>query len=348
MFRAATIRLTAWYLVIIMLISLLFSVVLYQALSAELDRGYRRQSDVLRTPLQPSPQPFFDRARFESLRREQLQTTKRHIEQNVLFINLAIFLLGAGASYLLARRTLRPIQETLDAQSRFTADASHELRTPLAAMRAEIEVALRGQRLTGDGARALLGSNLEEIGKLEALSAALLKLADYQNGIPEAAKKPIRVRELLAEAEKKVAGLAKRHQVTISAATGNLRVIGDRASLVELFVILLDNAIKYSSEGTAVKIKGVEEGHMVRVTVADQGIGIKASDIPHLFSRFYRADTSRSKRNVPGFGLGLSLAERIVETHKGKISVTSTPNQGSTFTVMLPGNAAKGSPKPKS
>ncbi len=341
MFRSALIRLTAWYLVIIVAISVVFSAVLYQVLTHELDAGFRRQSVVLRNPA--ASRPVGDLDDFERLRGEQLDQTKHRIIDNLLLLNLAILVLGAGASYLLARRTLHPIRDAMDAQSRFTADASHELRTPLAAMRAETEVALRGKRLDRKDVRQLLASNLEEIGKLEALSAALLKLAEYGNGIPPDAAKPVTVRELLTEAKRRVAALAKRQKVTIAVPTASAAgqsVAGDRQSLVELFVILFDNAIKYGRAGMAVTVTTAVSGNHVVIAVEDRGIGIKASDVPRVFDRFYRADVSRSGRNVAGYGLGLSLAKQIVEVHHGKIELASAPDRGTTVTVTLPAASA--------
>ncbi len=342
MFRSALIRLTAWYLVIIVAISVVFSAVLYQALGHDLDVGFRRQSEFFRNPAIPRPPGDFDD--FERLRSEQLEQTKHRIVDNLLLLNLAILLFGAAASYLLARRTLHPIQQAMDAQSRFTADASHELRTPLAAMRAETEVALRGTRLTGSQVRELLSSNLEEIGKLETLSGALLKLAQYENGLPSEARQSLKVHELLTEANRQVSRLAVRQGVTVQLTASKPRVSGDRQSLVELFVILLDNAIKYSHPKSAVTIGVAAEANQVRVTVTDEGIGIKASDLPRVFERFYRADVSRSNRNVPGYGLGLALAQQIVGIHRGKIDVASSPGGGAVFTVTLPaGTTPRGS-----
>jgi two-component system phosphate regulon sensor histidine kinase PhoR len=101
-------------------------------------------------------------------------------------------------------------------------------------------------------------------------------------------------------------------------------------------VILIDNAIKYSQPGGTVAVNAIVHGNQVTIDVKDEGIGIKAADVPHIFDRFYRADASRSKQQADGYGLGLSIAKQIADMHKGQILVKSTSGEGSVFTVKLP------------
>jgi signal transduction histidine kinase len=119
-------------------------------------------------------------------------------------------------------------------------------------------------------------------------------------------------------------------------------VSGDFWSLVELFAILLDNAVKYSPEGSAVTVSGGhEKDRRLTVSVSDQGVGIAAADLPHIFDRFYQADRSRSKDHSTGYGLGLSIAQKIVELHQGSIEVSSQLGHGTVFTVTLPAAGKK-------
>lgn len=321
-----------WYLAIIMTISLLFSVVIYSTSERELQQSFHRELVFYQLgggfrvntdegPMMTTPQAIFD------------QSTS-HIKLNLLIINAGILVLAGGASYMLARRTLTPIEAALEAQGRFAADASHELRTPLTAMKSEIEVALRGKELPVAEARELLKSNLEEIAKLEALSAGLLKLA--QKDGQTVAKNPVSLTEVAAAAVTRLGTSAKKGGVTIDNRVKELTIAGDSESIVELLVILLDNAVKYSPAGTAVKLDSSVHGHWAHVTVTDKGQGIAATDIPHIFERFYRADTSRSKHKVEGYGLGLSIAKQITDLHEGSIEVASRPSNGSVFTIKLP------------
>jgi two-component system sensor histidine kinase CiaH len=335
MIKSATVKLTLWYLGIIVLLSALFSVALYRESSTQLDENAAHQRNAItRLPL-----PL----EFEQRRTDFLQTLDNQLDQDrqriilrLLVLNLATLLLGGAASYLLARRTLRPIEDSLEAQGRFTADASHELRTPLTAMRAEIEVALRQKQLTPAEARELLGSNLEEIAKLEALSASLLKLAHNGGELDPGAITNVPVADIFAEATKRFEKLAAERGVQVEATSGPQTVAGDRDSLVELVAILLDNAIKYSPADATITLASDLTAHSVRLSVADHGAGIAAADIEHIFDRFYRADRSRSKDHVNGYGLGLSIAKRIVDLHHGTITVDSVPDKGSTFRVKLP------------
>lgn len=334
--HSAALKLTLWYLGIIMILSGFFSFELYQMSAGQLIQNADRQRaaiERLKLPVALEPR----RTEFEQLLDDQVDAGLRRLKAQMLGLNLITLVLGGALAYLLARRTLRPIQDSLDAQSRFTADASHELRTPLTAMRSEIEVALRDRSLSIDSARELLGSNLEEIAKLEALSAGLLRLARSENGLDPAAVSQVPVKELFEAAiDRHQAGIAQRH-LALDVKAGAETVQGDRASLIELVAILLDNAIKYSPAKTTISLRSASHDHSVHIQVSDQGSGINASDIPHIFDRFYRASRSRTKAKAAGgYGLGLSIAKRITALHHGHISVTSVPDSGSTFTIRLP------------
>ena len=332
-FITATLRLTVWYLGILMGISLIFSVMLYHASYNEINQGLRRQAGRLRT-IDPafigsfSPADLYD---------AEIQESQTHLRNNLLLYNLIILVVGGAASYWFARRTLRPIEQAVEAQSRFTADASHELRTPLTAMRSEIEVALRGGELSSAEARELLSSNLEEIAKLEALSSSLLQLARYDEGRSGIELAECELPALAKDVVEKLSKVAATRRITIELKSPkSLKFQADAASVRELLSILLDNAVKYSNESSAVRLELAKKAHHAVVTVTDEGVGIKASQLPHLFERFYRADASRAKTQVNGYGLGLAIAKGIVDAHSGTIEVTSTPGKGSSFTVKLP------------
>lgn len=327
--KSAVVNLTLWYLGLIMILSVGFSLVLYRVSSDELSRGLRRQGAYLNLSRLPAQ---FDT--LQEFRTYQLELELAQVRRNLIFFNLLTLFLGGAASYLLARHTLHPIEEALERQSRFTADASHELRTPLTAMQTETEVALRDPKLTREQAIDLLQSNLEEVGKLRALSDGLLRLA-HQNG-NDLPQEQINLEHVVAAAVSRVSKSAEHKKVKLQVNTANAAIRGDLESLTELVVILLDNAIKYSSPNTAVTIKALRQGRVASVIISDQGIGIKASDLPHIFDRFYRADSSRSKLQVDGYGLGLSIAQQIVQLHQGSIDAKSTPNLGTTFTVKFP------------
>jgi len=326
--RSAVFQLTIWYLAIIMALSVGFSFVLYRISNTELDRGLRRQQDIF------SNQVILNFPGFDDLRENQMKETRDRFQDNLVWFNLVVLVAGGAVSYLLARRTLKPIDEAFAAQSRFTADASHELRTPLTAIQTEIEVALRDPGFTKEAATELLKSNLEEVAKLKALSDGLLRLArdDAGRDIWES----VLLKDVAIAAVDQTAAAANLKEINVENLIGDIKVKGDRVSLTELLVILIDNAVKYSDPKTKVKLTAKKKDDIVQIAVIDQGLGIKASDLPHIFDRFYRADPSRSKEKVSGYGLGLSIAKKIAELHGGSITAKSTPGAGSTFLIKLP------------
>lgn len=331
-FTAAIIKLTMFYVLIVMLISTGFSLAIYQISSNEINRGLGRQSIILHNmPLITGNGVLDD---IDDLRQSQVTESLYRLQKNLAYFNLLILVISTFASYFFARWTLRPLEEAIEEQNRFTADASHELRTPLAAMRSEIEVTLRDKNFNISNSKKLLSSNLEEIEKLETLSGALLKLAklDETNKLDFVT---LNLDEIVAESYEKVESLAKKKNIIIDAKLEKAKILGDKSALVELFVILFDNAIKYSPGKSKIKIKLVSDGKRHEVSIKDRGVGIKSSELPHIFDRFYRADQSRNKEKAEGYGLGLSIAKRITDLHGGKISVNSTPGKGSEFIVKF-------------
>ncbi len=222
----------------------------------------------------------------------------------------------------------------------FTADASHELRAPLALIMTAGEVTLRKERPPEELAE-VLRKVVREARHMSKLVENLLDLArgDARRRHTELTAVDLTgmLRDLCAELTPSAA--AKGLALTADFPDHEIRVLGEATELRRLFLILLDNAIKYS-EGGSIRLTLSSEGAHVNVNVRDTGIGIEEAALPHVFDRFWRADKARS-RAEGGAGLGLSLASQIVQRHGGGISVESEIGRGSTFTVQL--NAASGS-----
>ena len=332
-FKSATLKLTLFYVLIAMVISIAFSIAIYNISSNELESGFNRQARVFRDiPMQNSTN--FQAPNFDDLRLQQINESNNNLQHNLTLFNLLILILSSAAGYFLARRTLKPIEEAMDAQSRFTADASHELRTPITAMRTEIEVSLRDKKLDLKSAKKLLESNLEEADKLESLSNALLKLARYQDDVKKTFHK-VNLSDIVISSYEKIESLATQKSVAFENELEDISIFGDKESLTELFVILLDNAIKYSPKNSTINISIIKTDGHVLVKIKDRGMGIKASDLPHIFDRFFRADHSRNKEMINGYGLGLSIAKNIVDLHSGTISANSKPGKGSEFVIKF-------------
>jgi two-component system, OmpR family, sensor histidine kinase CiaH len=343
MFSNARLKLTGWYLLIIMLISVSFSIVIYRFLTSEINRALNMEKLHQQGAYYPAKKFIFFNNNDEVTRgimitppnTEVLEEAKQRILFLLIVINLGILGLSGVAGYLLAGLTLKPIKKMVDEQNRFITDASHELRTPLTSLRSEIEVNLRDKKLTVKDARKLLESNLEEVNNLQYLSDNLIKLA--QTHTPNGIKfETVSFFDIATEAIRKVEKLAKKKNIDIEKSIEESLLLADRQGLTELLVILLDNAIKYSPENSSINLTSKKSGKNLKIEVKDQGIGIDKKDLPMLFKRFYRADSARSKKDADGFGLGLSIAKDIIEKHNGTIEVKSKPGVGTTFQIKIP------------
>jgi two-component system sensor histidine kinase CiaH len=330
-FRRSLIKLTLGYLILIMLVCGILSYGLYRLGGMQLERRLELRQEVMtHDPFMMGTDPHF-------LDPHAVQEVKHRLGLSLIYFNVAVLCIAGLVSYGLAKRELKPMETALDLQSRFTSDAAHELRTPLTAMKAEIEVALRGGQLTSDEARELLESNLEEIDKLESLSSSLLKLAQYEEST--ARTRAVGANDLgavLEEAIDRVKRTAEVRGIRIEPVTEEAKVTGDRDSLVELFVILLDNSIKYSDDKTTVTVAAHPQKRQAVIAVKDEGYGISSEDLDHVFDRFYRGKFPAEKKQVSGYGLGLSIAKRIAEINRGTIEIRSKSGQGTTVTVKLP------------
>lgn len=331
MFHSARLKLTAWYLLIIMCISIFFSIAIYNVSTRDIQRVVNR----LKYEEENPSNPFLVPDLLSEVHIQNLLDAEEHLRWTLIIINATILLVSGGAGYFLAGLTLKPIQKMVDEQNRFITDASHELRTPLTALRSEMEATLLDKRLSSKDTKKLIESNLEEVVHIQTLSDDLLKLAQYEKKTPTALR-DVSLLQIIEDALKKVAPLAKQKHILIENSLVDEIVSGDSTSLSQLFIILLDNAIKYSPNHTTITLAGEKIDHKVKVSLKDQGIGIEDKDIHQIFDRFYRVDKSRTSTDVRGYGLGLSIAKKIVEEHKGIITVKSKIHEGTTFTVTLP------------
>jgi signal transduction histidine kinase len=327
-FQSAVNKLTLWYVGALFIVCLAFSIPVYVISSNRLAHGAVRQAEII--------QQFDGRVtispRVGILREQQLNRDRQQLLHTIILSNLIILSLGAYFSYRFAKRTLKPIEEAHVAQSRFTTDASHELRTPLATMQAEIEVALRDKKFSAKEAKDVLSSNLEEIARLRNLSEQLLGLARLDSGRLQ--KTNVRLSKIT---EDEIKTIEKRHGIHIERIVEkDLSVQGDEHLLRQLLNILTDNAVKYAgNQEPKINLELKKKDNGVLLVVTDHGIGIRSSELPHIFDRFYRGSVA-TKHSLNGHGLGLSLAKQIVDAHDGTIKVASQPGKITTFEIQLP------------
>ncbi len=227
------------------------------------------------------------------------------------------------------------LRDSFDQIRQFSIDASHELRTPLTIMRGEVELALRYPK-SPEEYREILVSNLEEILRLSSIIDNLLTLAKGDVIKTVGDMQDLEMKDLIVELyeDSEVIAMRKKIQVKLEH-NENVKIVGDKGRLRQLFLNLLDNAIKYTPERGTVTLSSVRENGFVKVSVGDTGIGIPPDEQDKIFDRFYRVDKGRS-RDMGGSGLGLSIVKWIADLHRGRIEVSSTPGKGSTFSVYLP------------
>lgn len=223
------------------------------------------------------------------------------------------------------------VEETLQTQRRFVADASHELRTPLTTLRGNISLLQRQPPIHAEDQTDILDDMVEETERLMRLVNDLLALARADAGRP-LHQEPVRLKPLIEDVCQQIKLLAPERSI-ICQSNLDAMVVGDGDALRQVLLILLDNALKHTPPEAIITLAtGLNRGQ-VSIQVSDNGPGITSAHLPHIFDRFYRGDTSRSS---PGAGLGLAIAEELTKAQNGVITVKSQTAQGSTFTLTLP------------
>ncbi|HDR8051692.1 TPA: HAMP domain-containing histidine kinase [Bacillus cereus] len=261
---------------------------------------------------------------------------------NTLFLILIIgcsigSLCAIGIGFFLAGRALVPIQNSWEKQQQFVSDASHELRTPLAVIQSKTDVLFQSPSATIEEKAMDISTISKECRRLSKLVSNLLLLARSDSNQIEMDKKIFELDKLLEEIVapyKEIASYQEKEMIL--KVERDVSFMGDRERIHQMMVILLDNAMKYTNEGGHIQIDCTQTSSSIRIQVKDDGIGVKEEDIPKLFDRFYQGDKARSTSE--GAGLGLSIANWIVEKHYGKISVESKWGDGTCFEVIFPKN----------
>ena len=240
------------------------------------------------------------------------------------------------AGWLLAGLAMQPIKRSYEQLQRFTADASHELRAPVAAILSNAQVGLLAPATDLQQPRQRLANIVTQSKYMSALIANLLFLARHQGQLnPQDINKIDLVELLNSLADKFSQTTAKNLEFKLELANASPKIDGDRDLLQQAIGNLLDNAFKYTPDGGMVRLKLEVQSRNIIITISDTRIGIPKWDLPQIFDRFYRVDKART-RQTGGFGLGLAIAQQIILAHKGRITVESEVNRGTTFQICLP------------
>jgi signal transduction histidine kinase len=267
-----------------------------------------------------------------TLRDRQIQT----IVLTVVIVGLLGLLGAAVVTVVVVGRALVPIRAAFDTERRFIADASHEIRTPAAIIRASAEV-LEREDLVKEGGRPLVADMVAETDRLGRLVDDLLALDASDRGTLVLDRRPTDLRALVAETVARARPLAAERGVAVAGPTAGAPVVADADPdrLIQVLLVLIDNATRHAPAGTPVTVDIVPAGSNAEIRVEDRGPGVPSGAREAIFEPFARLP-GESRTRGSGSGLGLAIARRIVEMHDGSIGVTDAPGGGARFAIVLP------------
>jgi signal transduction histidine kinase len=329
LFLYARLKLTAVYVLIIAVIISIFSAFLYYNITSNLSDRHNESFFIKASEIQ------------------YIKVQSQSVKDTLVFSDFGILLLAAILSFKLAGDTLRPIQRSMEFQTRFTADASHELRTPLAIMKTDCEVALRSNNLPRE-VRRIFESNVEEVNKMTEMVANLLFLARSDNAVGHAEFGKINLLVLLKNIVERVTGLAREKGISLNfennfiknssggsvGASSGFSVLGNKLLLERAIMNIIQNSLDHTGKGGAIFVKIQQMAKSVEISIKDSGEGIDEKHLPYIFERFYKGDASRSHIQG-GSGLGLSIVKEIVEQHQGKITIDSVKGKGTEVKITF-------------
>ncbi|MDD3170941.1 MAG: HAMP domain-containing sensor histidine kinase [Bacilli bacterium] len=254
-----------------------------------------------------------------------------------IYIASAIMMIiaGAFASIILSMNSIKPIVESLNKQMTFVSDASHELRTPLSIIQSKLENTLTKSEQTVYDVSEDIAVSLKEISRLSKLTTDLLQLAKSDGNREVMNYEVTDIKELIQETSSIFKELAEIQKKEFILNLENVQANVDHNKIVQLLVIILDNALRYTNEGDSITISLTTNNSEFTIDIADTGIGISEETKKKMFERFYREDKARS-RETGGNGLGLAIAKVIVKDHFGKIFVNHNEPKGTKFTIIIP------------
>jgi two-component system sensor histidine kinase CiaH len=331
-FVKARLRLTTWYTTILLMVSLFLSGIYYSRTIRMIELQYHQIENRFtdRPPMGGRGLGFQERL---ELLDDEFTSIQDFLKKQLFIINGFVFLIGGFSSYFLAGKTLYPIQKSLEKQKSFVANAAHELKTPLTAIKTSLEVSLMSKKINSES-KKIIKENLEDVDSLTRLTENLLSLARIEEDDFVLSFENVDLSKVVSRAVGHVRPLAKLKNIKIIVShKKNLSIFGNEDALVEVLMVILDNAIKYSNKDTTIKLVIGNKGKKNFIKVIDQGMGIDKKHLSQIFDRFYRVDQARV--NHSGYGLGLSVAKKIMNQHDGSIDVESTLAKGSTFTLVF-------------
>ncbi|MGG4264819.1 sensor histidine kinase [Peribacillus simplex] len=259
----------------------------------------------------------------------------------ILFVGGGIgSLVAVGAGYLLAGRALIPVKKSWDQQQQFVSDASHEIRTPLAVIQSRADLLFQSPNATIEEKAVDISIISKEVRRLNKLVNGLLTLTRTDSNQMEVKKSNFFLDDLLMDIVEQYTDIAYfQKKSIISHAPDQVVFHGDKERIHQLLVILVDNSMKFTEEGGEISLSCIKNASSIILSVEDNGQGIPQEEIHLIFNRFYQVEQSRSANE--GSGLGLSIAQWIVNSHQGTIKVSSEQNERTRFEITFPRNQKK-------
>ena len=246
---------------------------------------------------------------------------------------LALLLAGVGGLFV-SGRAMRPVRGAFHRQRTFVADASHELKTPLTLIKLNAEMVVREP--TSPRNRKVLEDQLSEIDRMNALVSDLLVLARLDADKLDVSRETFDLAKIIAETADRFIMRAAEEEILLDIEVpGELPALGDPRQTGQILAALLDNAVRFTPSGGLVTVVGSSDDSRVQASITDTGPGISPENLPHVFERFYRADTAR-RRSSGGTGLGLAIARDLAAIQGGEVVVKNAKNGGASFTLSLP------------
>ncbi len=255
----------------------------------------------------------------------------------VAFLAFFALAIATMAGHIMSGKAIVPMREAYEKQRQFAADASHELRTPLSVVMASADLLENDPSITSPFLKQVIADVRDEVKKMTKLVSDLLVVARSDNQALKLKMQKINMAAVIKQTLRLMQPLAEKKNICFhSEGLQAADIHADEQKIKQLVLILVDNAVKYTPENGSVTVTldAVHDKDKIKLSIRDTGIGIPKEDQERIFDRFYRVDKARS-REMGGNGLGLAIAQEIVNLHQGKIFVASEPGKGTIFTVVL-------------
>ena len=287
MLKQTQLRLTAWYVVVIMSVSISFSFFIYLNVQHNTEKALNFQKNRMENRIRELEKiRGIGRMRnIPNFNEETLIEIREKLLLTLIYINIFILVMSSLLGYFLAKKTLNPIEQMLLKQKLFISNAAHELKTPLTAIKTNLQVTLRDKRLTLNESKNFIKQTIEQIDNLNNFTNNLIKQSKYQN-TPNLLFKKQTIANILNDAIKNLEPIYKNKNITINYLPKNFYIYADGESIKEAFINIIENAIKYSSPNQEISILSTKINKFVVIKVIDRGVGIKKKICQMYLTRF--------------------------------------------------------------